>query len=274
MTAASAFWAFSILSPLALSALFYFVVLRRNREVYRKADYHQVFLAMAILFICIVLNSLRSMESQGLVYTNVYDLLCCGCYLLLQFSMSFSAKMLEENKTLELLINQQHEQHKLSNQPFLRTLEIYDTVANTGNATLDAVLMEKGLMCEMNQIRFSFIVDGKQLAFMEIADLFSLVSNILDNAIESERKEPEEERRMINLRIVRSHDMILLDAENYCRYPVEVRDNMIQTTKSDKENHGLGMRGIDYVVKKYGGERRLSQEDNFFRVSIVFPARE
>ena len=236
---------------------------------------------------------------------NLYDLLlCCSC-LMLQFSISYSAKIHEENKTLELLINQQHDQHKLSNQAFdmlnikihnlrhqltdiqqmmeekdseklqpcMRTLQSYDTMANTGNPTLDAVLMEKGLMCEINHIRFSFIVDGKQMAFMEIADLFSLVSNILDNAIESELKEEDRERRIINLRIVRNHDMILLDAENYCRYPVDVRDNMIETTKSDKNNHGLGMRGIDYVVKKYGGDMMLSQNDNIFRVSIVLPVK-
>ncbi|MDD2957089.1 MAG: ATP-binding protein [Lachnospiraceae bacterium] len=296
---------FSVVLQVFLCLIFYFAVLRKNEYVYRNADYRQVFLSMVLLFICIMLNSLRSKEAGGVIYANLYDLLLCGCCLMLQFSMSYSTKIYEENKTLELLINQQHEQHKLSKQafdmmnlkihnirhqltdiqrmmeekdgeklrPFMRTLQIYDTMANTGNATLDAVLMEKGLMCEINDIRFSFIVDGKQLGFMETADLFSMINNILDNAIENEMKEEKRERRIINLRIVRSHDMILLDAENYCRYPVDMQDDIIQTTKSDKENHGLGIRGIEYVVKKYDGNLTFSQEDNIFRVGIILPIR-
>lgn len=301
----SGFMILTILLQVFLCILFYFVMLRRNQYVYRKADYRQVFLSMVILFICIALNSLRGETTGENSYVNLYDLLLCCCCLLLQFSMSYSAKIYEENKTLELMINQQHEQHKFSRQAvdmlnikihnvrhqlmdiqqmleekdsekfqsFMRTLQIYDTMADTGNPTLDAVLMEKGLMCEINHIRFSFIVDGKQMDFMEIADLFSLVSNILDNAIESEMKEEDKERRIINLRVVRNHDMVLLDAENYCRYPVNVQDNMIQTTKPDKENHGLGIRGIDYVVKKYGGDITFSQNDDFFRVGIVFSVK-
>ena len=296
----------STLWAVLLSLIFYMAVLRGRLYIYHNVDVRRVFLSMAILFICIALNSMRKEEgSAEQIYTNLYDLLLCFCCLMLQFSMSYSAKIHEEKATLELLISQQHEQHKLSNQafsmmnlklhnirhqlssiqqmmeekdseklqPFLRTLKIYDTMANTGNPTIDSVLMEKGLMCEINQIHFSFIVDGKQMEFMEISDLFSLVNNILDNAIECEIKEADPECRIINLRVVRKHDMVLLDAENYCRYPVQVNGDEIPTTKADKENHGIGMRGIHYVVNKYGGEIQFKQEDDFFRLSIVFPVK-
>ena len=102
------FLAFSMLSPLVLGLFFYFAVLRRNEYIYRNADFRQVFLSMLLLFVCIALNLLRDEETGGMVYMNLYDLLlCCSC-LMLQFSISYSAKIHEENKTLELLINQQH----------------------------------------------------------------------------------------------------------------------------------------------------------------------
>ena len=292
-----------IFSPLVVGCIFYLVILRKNEHVYKSADFRQVVVALVLLFVCIALNSMRIEETRGMVYVDLYDAILCVSCLVIQFSISNSEKLHEENKTLELIINRQHDQHKLSQQAFemlhikihnirhqlssmqqildekdnaqirscMRTLQIYDTVANTGSATLDAVLMEKGLMCEINNIRFSFIADGRQLSFMEAADLFSLVNNILDNAIESELKEDDEERRIINLRIVRSHDMFLNDTTNYCRYPVVFEDNKIQTTKVDKENHGMGMRGIEYVVNKYGGEMTLSQKDDLFCVGIVLP---
>lgn len=159
------------------------------------------------------------------------------------------------------------ESHKLDG--LKRTMQIYASMANTGNATVDAVLMEKGLMCEINTIRFSYIVDGAQMAFMEAVDVFSLLNNILDNAIESEMKEEEKDNRMISLRIVKNGEMVLVNAENYCNYPVDF--DRMETTKPDKMNHGFGMKGIRYVVDKYHGKMKFSQEDAIVRLAIVFP---
>lgn len=281
----------------------YALVFRKNEEFYNSADMRQLLISTLLILVCIVLSSVRRTCQKDLPYIIVYDFIACLCCLLIQFSISAGERMSEEKRTLELIINQQHEQHELSKQAvemmgvklhdirsqirhiqeemnaedshkldgLKRTVQIYSSMANTGNATVDAILMEKGLMCEINGIRFSYIVDGAQLAFMEAVDIFSLLNNMLDNAIESELKVTQKDSRMMSLRVVRAGEMVLVNAENYCDYPVDYEH--LTTTKQDKANHGIGMKGIQYVVDKYDGDMRISLEDSMFHVSIVFPVK-
>ena len=301
--------AFSLVTALAtyavVAGILYAVLIRRNSRFYASADARQVVISCLLLVLCIVLSSLRSICEADLPYIHIYDFLTCLCCLLIQFSISNSERMNEEKKTLELIIRQQHEQHELSSQAvemmgiklhdirsqirqlqagmnaeesqkldgLRRTVQIYSSMANTGNATVDAILMEKGLMCEINHIRFSYIVDGGKLDFMEAVDIFTLLNNILDNAIESELKEAHADKRIISLRVVREGETILIDAENYCNYPVDLGQDMPSTTKEDKANHGIGMKGIRYVVEKYGGQMRFAQQDAMFHIGIIFPAK-
>lgn len=281
----------------------YTLVLRKNEEFYNSADTRQLLISTLLILVCIILSSMRRTCEEDLPYVIVYDLIACLCCLLIQFSISAGERMSEEKHTLELIINQQHEQHELSKQAvemmgiklhdirsqirhiqekmnaedshkldgLKRTVQIYSSMANTGNATVDAILMEKGLMCEINGIRFSYIVDGAQLMFIEAVDIFSLLNNMLDNAIESELKVADKDRRMVSLRVVRTGDMVLVSTENYCDYPVDYEH--LTTTKQDKVNHGIGMKGIQYVVDKYDGNMRISLKDLMFHVSIVFPIK-
>lgn len=293
----------SILMPCLWAVVMYFAVIRKNHQVVAQADLRQIFISAVLLLLCIVLSFTRNVQPQDMVYIHMYDFITCLSCLLIQFSISNAERVREENRMLAIVVNKQHEQHELSRQAVemlnikfhdirsqissleykldaadrpefeevKRTLQIYASVARTGNATIDAILMEKSLMCEMNGIRLSYIVNGQLLSFMDAVDVFSLLNNILDNAIECELKVRESEKRIISIRIVQSQEMVLLDAENYCDFPVDLHQETLQTTKSNKEMHGLGMKGIRFVVDKYRGSMRLSQEDGMFRISIVFP---
>lgn len=293
-----------ILMPYLWAVVMYFAVIRKNHQVVAQADLRQIFISALLLLLCIVLNFVRDIHPQDMAYIHIYDFITCLSCLLIQFSISNAERVREENRMLAIVINKQHEQHELSRQAVemlnikfhdirsqisrlqtrvdsadqpkfaevQRTLQIYASVAQTGNATIDAILMEKSLMCEMNDIRLSYIVDGQRLSFMDAVDIFSLLNNILDNAIECELKVQDKEKRIISIRIVQNQEMVLLDAENYCDFPVDLHQENPQTTKSNKEMHGLGMKGIRFVVDKYRGSMQLSQEDGMFRISIVFAA--
>lgn len=47
------------------------------------------------------------------------------------------------------------------------------------------IYTEKSLLCERHKIRFTYMIDGEQLDFMDPVDIASLFGNALDNAIES-----------------------------------------------------------------------------------------
>ncbi len=45
------------------------------------------------------------------------------------------------------------------------------------------------------------------------------------------------------------------------------------TTKDDKRYHGFGMKSIELIVHKYGGELTCRAEGGIFRLSILMPLR-
>ena len=98
------------------------------------------------------------------------------------------------------------------------SIMIYDSEVRTGNEAIDVLLMDRSIYCSKNNIKLSYVVDGKLLGFMATADVFSLIGNMLDNAIEREVRE-EEDSRVITLRVVRRNGCIYVHTENYCSSP-------------------------------------------------------
>ncbi len=47
-----------------------------------------------------------------------------------------------------------------------------------------------------------------------------------------------------------------------------------QTTKTDKINHGYGMRSIQMIVEKFGGAINFYVQNGWFNLDIIFPIRE
>ena len=65
-----------------------------------------------------------------------------------------------------------------------QSVQIYDAMVKTGNEALDTLLTEKSLYCEAHGIKISCVVDGKSLAFLDPVDLYAILGNALDNAVE------------------------------------------------------------------------------------------
>ncbi|MBO5529412.1 MAG: GHKL domain-containing protein [Bacilli bacterium] len=129
----------------------------------------------------------------------------------------------------------------------------YDSVVQTGNDTVDICISEKKLYCLNNNINFSCMVDGKLLDGMSAVDIYTFLSNALDNAIEATMLIPEPSKRNIALSIARNGNMAQVRLENsYQVEPVFVSGLPI-TTKSNRKYHGFGVQSIRATIKKYGG---------------------
>ena len=46
---------------------------------------------------------------------------------------------------------------------------------------------------------------------------------------------------------------------------------LFRSTKGDDNYHGFGMKSIQYVVEKYGGNLVANLEEKIFSVDIIFP---
>ena len=149
-------------------------------------------------------------------------------------------------------------------------INIYDTSVKTGNEDLDVILTEKSLKCHSEQITFTCIADGAKLEFMDVTDIYGLFGNLIDNAMEAVQKLADESRKIIELHVHMQMNMLAVNLQN-C-YDGEIafgKNGLPETTKDNKEYHGLGMKSVQMIVDKYDGDMALSANNGVFNVKIL-----
>ena len=64
-----------------------------------------------------------------------------------------------------------------------KSITIYDSSLKTGNEALDVILTEKAFICNEKNVKFTCVIDGTLISFINETDIFSLFGNIMDNAL-------------------------------------------------------------------------------------------
>ena len=141
-------------------------------------------------------------------------------------------------------------------------------VEYTGNRELDAVIAPFVLEAESKNIKVQFKGRVSDNVAIDMFDMCTIISNLLNNAIEACEK-IQEDKRIIGFEIAGYNSQIFISVSN--SYDMESIINQKQkfiTTKEDKLNHGIGLENVRITVKKYDGDMRISQENERFIVSI------
>ena len=152
-----------------------------------------------------------------------------------------------------------------------RTLTIYDGVPHTDSDALDVLLAEKTLLCQQREIQFDYMADGGCLAFLRPADVYSLLGNALNNAVEAAAKHPNREKRYIRLRVSVEKGLVMIHLENRFYGQLDFDGVLPSTTKQDKRYHGFGMKSIQLITEKYGGYLRVKAAEDIFTLNILLP---
>ena len=157
------------------------------------------------------------------------------------------------------------------------SIEIYESIVKSGNEALDTILTEKSLYCRERGITVSCVADGRQMGFINTIDLYAILGNALDNAIEAVEKFNTREKRQIDVMIYKEKQFLVINIVNPIKeklvFDEELRydADLPQTTKADRFHHGFGLMSIRYMVKKYDGYLNLSEEDGCFSLKILIP---
>lgn len=151
------------------------------------------------------------------------------------------------------------------------SLNFYDSSVKTGNVNIDALIQDKLIYCNSVGIEFTSLVDGDAFKDMASSDVYFLLTNIIDNAIEATEAIEEKEHRVISLTASRKHGMLMVEETNYYRGELVFNsDGSIKTTKQEnKKYHGFGTKSIAYIVKKYNGTMDYETKDGIFRLKIA-----
>ena len=248
---------------------------------------------------------LRDIRLDG---THVFFILMaqfyCAVMLYFQYTLFSKSAIKQELAALKRIWHQQKQQYQLSRETIatinrkchdlkhqvaaMRTLadseererylseiegsvRIYDSIFQTGNEVLDTVLTEKSLTCEANEIALNCIADGKALAFLDPVDLYSLLGNALDNAIEGVRQLEQREKRLIDVLIKTENKLLLIQVINPVAGPINFRGGLPASTKGDDDYHGFGLKSIRYTAQKYGGSLTVNLEHGCFVLRVLLP---
>lgn len=275
----------------------------------RQKDLRMVVLSFVILFVVIFLSVLvDTWYKENPVYLQnvlckLYGMICSTLAIFIAFSSSRQNRIQHENEIMETMLHNLSEQQKLSRETVnlinikchdlkyrisrisnitdakdqkeyidsvKQTVAIYDNIFQTGNDALDLILTEKSLLCNEYNVKLSCMIDGKTISFMNSTDVYALFGNLLDNAIESVLKEPDEEKRIISLLVSEKNGGTYIHMENYCGEPVTFENGFPVTTKNDKAYHGFGVRSIRYLADKYEGNLLMRMEKERFITDILF----
>ncbi|AXU70697.1 ATP-binding protein [Clostridioides difficile] len=148
-------------------------------------------------------------------------------------------------------------------------LRDFESSFNTGNKILDIILNEKSIDCRNNNIKLLCDINLRKCEFIQMIDISSIFSNILDNAIEACEK--VRQGRYIKLRGVIVKSYFIITCENSKNDKLRFKNNILITSKDDKFFHGIGLKSIKSSIKKYDGELEIIEGKDNFTLNIYIP---
>lgn len=142
-------------------------------------------------------------------------------------------------------------------------------IIDTGDAVINAVLNIKYREAKKKGIVMPLMIDDLSDLNINESDIVTILSNILDNAIEAAEKC---ETKKVVLQISKQDEGKMLHIDSSNTYVGELSDDTsFNTTKKDKDNHGYGLSNIRYAVEKNNGECIIDAKDGMFRIVITIP---
>lgn len=153
-------------------------------------------------------------------------------------------------------------------------LNSWKSIISTGNMILDIIINDKKDICNKTNIDFDVDINFSKCEFIDMIDICSIFSNMIDNAIEACLKLNENnEHRFIRIKGTVVNRLYIIKCENSKVNQVKLRKQKIITNKSDSFFHGIGIKSIESSVKKYDGEVCINFCENKFDMKIYIPLR-
>lgn len=145
------------------------------------------------------------------------------------------------------------EMQKIKNitQKYTGEQSVEKEVICSSNVVLNYLLNRKILQCEELKIEKTCIVLGNVQESIADIDMYVILENLIDNAMEASLKTDKPE---IYVMICRTEDTLSFNIGNSVMNGIKEINTDTQTTKEDSRKHGYGLKNIKDVVDKYNGE--------------------
>lgn len=191
-------------------------------------------------------------------------------YELLEYQSEHIKRMAHDEKNHLLAIKGMSDNEDIQNyiDKIYNDLQMYSNTVLSDNKQLDVLLNKYRIECEAKSIRFETNIGVADFSILSDTDLVSLMSNVLDNAVDAADKSTA---KVIHLSINKSMGSDALVCTNSCDKAPETKNNRLISSKQSKGNHGYGTKIIEDIVNKYNGSYswHYEEENKEFTITIA-----
>ena len=132
--------------------------------------------------------------------------------------------------------------------------------------TFDTIVNYKAAVAQKNHINVKLDTMIPYDMKLEDVDLYSLLGNLFDNAIEAASKVDIEEREIKLLAKMSGNNLYL----EWRPYTGNLRkQGRIILQQRDKNEHGLGLRIVENIINRHSGQMIIDDKENYFRIKVL-----
>lgn len=148
--------------------------------------------------------------------------------------------------------------------------DIMNPIDYSNNALLNLITNRYYKICKNENISFDINIQNTHLNFMSEPDITALFDNLLANATEAAI---QSEKKFINFSVdIRNSNFLVISISNSSdQKPIRINENII-SSKNIAGMHGIGIKSIKRVTKKYDGiiSMEYNTEQKIFLTTITF----
>lgn len=148
------------------------------------------------------------------------------------------------------------------------------TVTNSGNIVIDSLIGYWYVEAKKVGIDFSVNLNIPMEMPFRGEDICLILGNLLENAVEAAQK--AEGKKYIRLHMKYDKNNLLLFVENnYKGVLIKTKDKRLKSTKTDAENHGVGLSSVYRIAAKYHGVVTIDDDvANRFLIRVVLYGKQ
>lgn len=270
---------------------------------YRRKTWDTIVITVVVLFVVFVMSDFATMYDYETIH-GMYALLICSFIFINEVNVKLQQDKQAELTAKEMLWEQAKSQYEFSKEAMesvhrtyhdlkhqlaaIKAMDAspekegvigeleesatqYESMFHTGNELLDTVLTEKKLLASKSHIEMVCMADATLLTQIPVIDMYRIIGNAIDNAIEANKKITDTDARFIEVKIFKKLGLEIIQIENPSTDRTPLHSAPESSSKKEKAAHGFGLKSIKELVEKNNGFIKVQQQDYLFILRIAFP---
>lgn len=168
------------------------------------------------------------------------------------------------------LNGEDYEGAKLYISEMMDRLNAMHSYIETGNSLMNHILNEKLEWARTQGILVKAEIENLAFVRMKSIDFASVLSNLLDNAVEASLREKDVVPEL-DLHICKRRGYETISVKNRISASVLEGNPQLSSTKEDAKRHGIGLSQVKSITEAYGGMYDFYEEEGYFCASVFIP---